>query len=392
MILQQFERQKFMQSCWQKQPFVIRHQGPDFIDPIDADTLAGLACETFVESRLIETGAEGSLSLRHGPFISGDFTRPPAGPWTLLVQAVDLYWQAVADLRSSFDFVPGWRIDDIMVSFATHGGGVGAHFDQYDVFLLQGTGSRRWQLGQSCDSATPLLPHDELRLLRDFNINQEVTLHSGDILYLPPRVAHRGISVGDSLCYSIGFRAPSLTEMLQGFSDSLCEDLTADQRYTDEPGTGPLPDNGLTVREVGHAFKRLQALFNNPDAFVQWFGRFASTPKYPEFMDVPSSTMTAETLLNQVRKQSQDINFVKNPASRFLYLEDTESQRLWLFVDGESYRCPIETLSRVMQLCSSRSDAALGCQPWAQQPELRDILVSMLNQGSVTLSTADENT
>ncbi|HBX73989.1 MAG TPA: cupin, partial [Halieaceae bacterium] len=161
----------FLDRYWQREPLLLRAAVPGFVPPVSADELAGLAMEDEVESRIAEcNGAADNASswqLHHGPFVASDFLRPH--PWTLLIQRVDQLLDEVAELRRLTDFIPRWRLDDIMVSYATDGGGIGPHYDLYDVFLLQGEGERTWRIGQRCNADTPLLAHDDLKLLAHFD-------------------------------------------------------------------------------------------------------------------------------------------------------------------------------------------------------------------------------
>ncbi len=166
----EFDIDAFLQDYWQQKPLLIKNPWDSWSDPIEPDDLAGLACEQGVESRLItQTGEHPDMpwKLEHGPFAETRFGELDHKRWTLLVQAVDHYVPDVAALIEPFRFIPNWRIDDVMVSYATDGGGVGPHFDQYDVFLIQGSGRRRWQLGGHCDEKSELLPHHDLRLLAE---------------------------------------------------------------------------------------------------------------------------------------------------------------------------------------------------------------------------------
>ena len=181
MKLNNFDTETFLRDYWQQKPLLIRNAFADWINPLEPDELAGLACEPEVESRLI-IGAQGSWAVEHGPLAEARFAVLGQEPSTLLVQAVDHHVPEVAALLAPFRFIPNWRIDDVMVSYATDGGGVGPHFDQYDVFLIQGHGQRRWRVGQLCDDTSALLPHDELRLLADFQATDEWLLEPGDSL------------------------------------------------------------------------------------------------------------------------------------------------------------------------------------------------------------------
>ena len=195
---------------------------PTFHNPLTPQELAGLALEPEVESRIISESA-GIWQLEHGPFEPQDFQRQ--GRWSLLVQQVDYWVPQVESLREAVTFLPSWRFDDIMVSYATDGGGVGPHFDRYDVFLVQGMGKRLWRLGDFCDQNTPRLEHESLNLLEAFVMRQEYLLEPGDVLYVPPGLAHWGLAVGECMTYSIGFRAPAISKLLARMTDQLLDKI-----------------------------------------------------------------------------------------------------------------------------------------------------------------------
>lgn len=216
------EPSHFLQHHWQQEPLLIRQAIPDWKSPLSAETLAGLAMETGVESRLIGH-RDGLWELLHGPFTAEAFQR--SDQWTLLVQGVDRLLPEVAALRHCIDFIPSWRFDDIMVSWAVDGGGVGPHFDRYDVFLLQGEGQRLWRLGGHCDEDSVRLEHEDLQLLQRFETVQEFLLNPGDVLYVPPGIAHWGIAQGPCMTFSLGFRAPSLATLMGRMADDVIERL-----------------------------------------------------------------------------------------------------------------------------------------------------------------------
>jgi 50S ribosomal protein L16 3-hydroxylase len=198
----------FLRDYWQKKPLLIRQAYPGFELPIDGDELAGLALEEEVESRIVLEHGKTPWELRHGPFDEQTFSQLPESHWTLLVQAVDQWVPEIHELLQDFQFIPGWRLDDIMISYASDKGSVGPHFDYYDVFLLQGMGKRRWRIGQHCDSGSELVEGTPLKLLRNFETTDEWVLEPGDMLYIPPGIAHWGIAEGECITCSIGFRAP----------------------------------------------------------------------------------------------------------------------------------------------------------------------------------------
>ena len=271
-----FDSKAFLAEYWQRKPLLIRNAISSFSSPLPADELAGLALEEEIESRIIEY-RRGHWRLQHGPFRAEDFKRD--SPWTLLVQAVDHYVPAVAELRQLVDFLPSWRLDDIMVSYAVDGGSVGPHYDNYDVFLLQGEGERHWQLGQFCNSRSPLLPHDELRILADFACTEDHVLGPGDILYVPPGMAHWGVARGECTTFSIGFRAPRINDMVSRWADSLLERLDPETFYADGD-MGPATRAGeIRPRDLERARAQVSAAINQATD-KHWFGAMVTEPRY----------------------------------------------------------------------------------------------------------------
>ncbi len=265
----------FLARYWQREALLIRAAFADFKAPVDSDTIAGLALEEEVESRIIEY-ADEHWSLHHGPFLEEDFQRQ--APWTLLVQAVDHYLPEVDALRRAVKFLPQWRLDDVMVSYAVDGGSVGPHYDNYDVFLLQGEGRRRWRIGQRCDASTPLLPHDELRILRDFHCVEEYLLEPGDILYIPPGVAHWGIAEGECSTFSIGFRAPPVNEMLCRITDEVLERIADDAFFTDAGRAQHTGNGEILPSDLELARALMHRALETDDG--TWFGELVTEGRY----------------------------------------------------------------------------------------------------------------
>jgi len=203
----------FLRNYWQKRPLLMRAAVPLDCFTLAGDELAGLACEPEFESRMIIERSDGNWQIRHGPFDEADFSDLPESNWTLLVQDVDKFLPEVARLIDGFDFVPAWRIDDIMISYASERGSVGPHTDDYDVFLMQAQGQRRWRISEKDYSDSALLPGLEQRILAHFETEQEWVLEPGDVLYLPPGVAHWGIAEGECMTYSLGFRTPNQQDL-----------------------------------------------------------------------------------------------------------------------------------------------------------------------------------
>ena len=383
MPLTNFDTEAFLREYWQRKPLLIRNPWAAWHNPLSPDELAGLACEDGVESRLISQANE-ALKAEDGPFPEARFGKLDRAAWTLLVQAVDHHVPEVAALIEPFRFVPNWRIDDVMVSTASHGGGVGAHFDHYDVFLVQGLGQRRWQIGQLCDEDTELLPHDDLRLLAHFEPSDEWLLEPGDILYVPPRFAHNGVAVGENcMTYSIGFRAPSRAELIGGWCDGLVAGLENDDRYED-PGLIAQHNPGEISAE---ALARLQAMVTEKladrDAFAHWFGTFTTTRKYPEVDWAPEEPIGTEELSEILVGGAA---LLRNPASRFSFVRG-EAGAVLLFVDGERIECAGDLAGFAELLCAR--DRIVVEPALIKSGGAMSLIVNLFNQGSLGLEPED---
>ncbi len=271
----------FLAEYWQQKPLLIRNAVSNFSPPIDADELAGLAMEEAIESRIIDTVGQ-AWQLTHGPFKEADFDREY--PWTLLVQAVDHHVQEVADLLKLVDFIPSWRVDDVMVSFASDGGSVGPHYDNYDVFLLQGEGKRRWRLGQTCHSGSALVAHPDLRVLANFDCTHEYTLEAGDVLYVPPGVAHWGVAQGSCTTFSLGFRAPRVNDMLSRHIDELLEDIDPEQFYGDAQQSAAALPGEIRDEDIARMAAQLAAALAQSSK-GRWFGELVTEPRFPLLPD-----------------------------------------------------------------------------------------------------------
>jgi len=272
---------RFLSEYWQKRPLLIRNAFPEFETPVTPEDLAGLACEERALSRIvIHDKANDSWTLRTGPFQEDEFPGMPHHDWTLLVQDVDKWDPDIRDLLDAFHFLPRWRIDDVMISFAAPGGSVGAHVDQYDVFLLQAQGHRRWMIdaSEAMGRDRPSAEFREgvaLKLLREFHPTHDWVLGPGDMLYLPPNVPHHGVAEDACLTFSVGMRAPSAAELLGDFVDTLLAEADETVRYTDPDLAPPKDSNEIDATAMQRAIAGLNALrMNDPERLGDWFGRF----------------------------------------------------------------------------------------------------------------------
>lgn len=377
MRLTNFDIDSFLADYWQKKPLLIRNPWGEWTNPLDPDELAGLACEEEVESRLI-TQAGKSWNVEDGPLPEDRFGDFGPNGWTLLVQAVDHYVPDVAALIEPFRFIPNWRIDDVMVSLAADEGGVGPHFDQYDVFLIQGLGRRCWQVGALCDAETELLPHDDLRLLENFEATDEWLLEPGDILYVPPRISHNGIAVGDDcMTYSIGFRAPSRSELIADFVDDVVAEMEDDDRYQDAALKPQANPGEISAEAISGLLAMITDKLGDRAAFARWFGGYNSTPKYPEMDWKPEEPVVVADLRAMIANGEP---LSRNPASRFSFIRQ-DADGVLLFVDGVCFECIGETAEFAEMLCAQ--DCFMMDLTFINSDAAMTLLTHLFNQGSV---------
>ncbi|WLD56631.1 cupin domain-containing protein [Salinispirillum sp. LH 10-3-1] len=294
MLFNQMPMEEFLRDYWQKKPCLFRQALPDFHSPLSPDELAGLALEDEIESRLVIEHGDTPWQLRRGPFSEDDFARLPESNWTLLVQAVDQWVPEVKVLLEEFSSLPSWRLDDIMISFAPQGGSVGPHFDQYDVFLVQVEGDRHWDIGQMCDHTTALHPDSDLKIITELARTDGWDLNPGDVLYLPPGLAHHGVALNNCLTYSVGFRAPDAVEALQGLAQRLDLEPDVDSlRYSDTDLGIDEPSHTITPEALTRLRALLKRATGRDEALADWLGAYMTQNKYDLFdwADVPDDAV-----------------------------------------------------------------------------------------------------
>ena len=267
---------QFLSQFWQRRPLLIRNAISNFKGVVQAPELFALAARPDIESRIVRRD-RGAWKVREGPISRAQLGRLPPSGWTILVQGLNLEVPAADALLRSFRFLPHARLDDVMVSYAVPGGGVGPHFDSYDVFLLQGEGQRRWSIARKYHPA--LEPGAPLKLLRRFDAEQEWLLGPGDMLYLPPGWAHEGVALDPCFTYSIGFRAPSRGEIAREFLSFLQDRVAIDGLYTDR-GAVPARHAGEIPRKmVRHAIGAAAAIRWRKQDVSRFLGEYLSEPK-----------------------------------------------------------------------------------------------------------------
>jgi len=366
--------QRFLHAYWQKYPLVVRAALPQFADAITPDDLAGLACEEAALSRIVRHDTRHDRwSVRHGPFNERVFASLPKTGWTLLVQDVDKWDADVARVLERFAFLPAWRIDDVMVSYATPGGGVGAHVDQYDVFLLQTRGTRRWRIDTDPAAPRQFRADVPLRILSWFTPSREWELHPGDLLYLPPGIPHEGLAIDECLTFSVGMRAPSHAEMLLDCADYLAEPLAEEDRFADADicvVRDAYELDAAALARVRHTLPELAQL--DEARLSRWFGCFITRYRAAHEAAPLSRPLTAARLRDRLAHSS----LVRHPWSRMAWMRRGRSAEL--FVAGESHpSCP-PGLARL--LAAQREIDGGQLARHASGPGL-DVLLALVNGG-----------
>lgn len=290
---------EFLRDYWQKKPLLIRQAIPDFQGLLDPQQLIALACSEDAQARLV-TQQRGKFDLLQAPFTAEDFSDFGKKKWTVLVQGVNHHLQSAAALLQHFDFIPHARLDDLMVSYAPKGGGVGPHFDSYDVFLLQGQGKRRWQI--STQTNRTLIADAPLRILSDFQMEQEWVLEAGDMLYLPPQCAHNGIAENDCMTYSIGFRTPAYQELAEQFLVYLQDRICVAGMYADPDLHTQQHPAELSAAMIDQVSRAINQIRWDKEDIANFLGCYLSEPKPHIYFDPPQRPMSETKFAQAIQK------------------------------------------------------------------------------------------
>lgn len=367
----------FIERHWQKSPVQLPGALPGFETPITPEELAGLACETDVEARLVTGNEETGWSLRHGPFTEDDFLGLPDREWTLLVQDVDKHVQGLGSLMSLVSFIPEWRCDDLMISYAAPGGSVGPHLDAYDVFLIQGLGERTWSVDRA--PADKSWRDDcELRVLKRFEAEEKFDLVTGDILYLPPGAAHYGVAPAPSMTLSLGFRAPTASGLLSQAAHAL--DGDHDLFYTDPDLS---PEEVCGGRISAQALDRGRRLLEQASALAAdnvagHLGRLVTQVK-PWLGPLPPEREITPDEASALLRGGARIR--RHPGARFAWCTDSGS--VWLFCDGEAWTLSGEAAGFCGALCTIGETTMQELSP--PTPDCLDLLCDLVRRGSLQL-------
>jgi len=377
--LQGFDKFEFIQQYWQKKPCLIRQAIPDFVSPISPEELAGLACEEEVHSRLvIEKDGDLPWELSYGPFREEVFLTLPETHYSLLVSECEKWIPELAELIDLFRFIPDWRIDDLMVSYAPPGGSVGPHTDEYDVFLLQAQGKRDWQYSNSRVDSPVLIPDLDLAIMQDFNGDQEAILLPGDMLYLPPGIAHHGVAIDACLTFSIGFRAPTAIEVLESFTLEVDRQNFSTKRYADPDLETSRHCAEITQQEINRFRAMVLSVMDQPEQlWIDSVGKLLSDStvggKDPDSPPAPPHSLFKN-------------NWMLSPESRLLYYSSASG--ISLYCNGHSYQLPNSdpVTEFIQNLCESRFLSAASIAACRMQKPLVDTLVELEKIGALVLA------
>lgn len=369
--------EQFLSEYWQKKPLLVRNAMPEIASLLEPNDVMELALEEHVTARLIKQKDRdpNQWSVKSSPLLKADFQKMPK-LWTLLVQAVDHYSFDLSALWKKFPFIPQWRRDDIMVSYAPQGGSVGKHFDFYDVFLVQGYGHRRWQLGQMCDTETPFVPGQPLKLLPEIEVDFDEVLAPGDLLYVPPGLAHYGVAEDDCLTYSFGFRMPNISDMMDRVGDKFSENETLRNPLLDiiRDQVGAIGE--VSSNELEYLKEHIMQQLHNSNVLEDAIMSLMSEPKYPE--NLPEAEEIGTGDLEEALDQGYSL--MLEPASRLLYTETDGDVLFW--ANGEGV-CISETFTaKLKQLADG--EALLFSEDFADEEILEEV-AALLNEAVLML-------
>ena len=369
--------EQFLNEYWQKKPLLVRNAMPEIMGLLEPDDVKELALEEDVSARLIRQKNKNpnEWHVKSSPLTKGDFQKLP-NLWTILVQAVDHYSFDIAELWKKFPFIPQWRRDDIMVSYAPKGGSVGKHFDFYDVFLVQGHGHRRWQLGQMCDESTEFVADQPLKLLSQMSVNFDEVLAPGDLLYVPPGLAHYGVAEDDCLTFSFGFRMPNLAEMTDRLSEQFAKNSVLTNPLVDITRIKTNAIGEINNSEFSYLKTQLLDYLTQAPEFDAAIMAYMSESKYPNSIPEPEE-IVVDDLLEVINSGYQ---LILEPASRLLYRQQDQLLDFW--ANGENICISQSFQAQLKQIADG---ASLTFDEEFNHTDILEDIVLLLNQAVIML-------
>ncbi|TMM46359.1 cupin domain-containing protein [Colwellia ponticola] len=378
--LNQMTQQQFLDEYWQKKPVVIRQGFKDFVDPIAADELAGLAMEEQIESRLVHK-KDGQWQADFGPFES--YEHLGSENWSLVIQALDNFSEEAAEIIEAFRFIPHWRLDDLMASFAMPGGSVGPHKDNYDTFICQGSGKRHWRVGDN-GAHEEFAAHEALLHVKPFESIIDVELEPGDILYIPPGFPHEGISVDVSMSFSVGFRGNSAVSVLSAFADHLIDSEQGTQLLTDPDRKVVSRSGEVTNNDYASIKAQVQCLLDDDTSFKAFTGQFLTAAKHELDILLPDEPFGLTEVSNLLNSHA----IKRLGGLRAFYFEDTIEQGV-CYINGSELVFSAEIANGVKLLCDNVMLTPDDLSDWSHNAAFVELATELLNQGYWYLAEAE---
>ncbi|WP_087088887.1 cupin domain-containing protein [Acinetobacter pittii] len=381
-ILGGITAEQFLAEYWQKKPLLVRNGLPEIVGLLEPQDVQELALEEHASARLIRQKDRNpnEWHVKSSPLTKGDFQKLPK-LWTLLVQAVDHYSFDLSELWKKFPFIPQWRRDDIMVSYAPKGGSVGKHFDFYDVFLVQGHGHRHWQLGQMCDVNTAFVPNQPLKLLPEIDVQFDEVLAPGDLLYVPPGMAHYGVAEDDCLTFSFGFRMPNVAGMMERISDQFSANTLLQNPVVDIARKQISQIGEINSTELSYLKDLVLAQLQDSAALDAAIMSYMSEPKYPDNIPEPDEIEADD--LQEILTEGYEV--LLEPASRLLY---TESEGILSFWGNGEALCIAETFAPKLKAIADGESLAFDSQ--FSDIEILENVAYLLNESILMLLPPSE--
>ena len=369
----------FLANYWQKKPLVIRNAFPDFEMPFTAEELAGLAVDTDAPSRIIiEHGLPPSnkpWQVKLSPFEDEDFTTLPDSHCTFLVNDLERYIPELGNLIEPFRFIPDWRIDDLMVSYAEDKGSVGPHTDDYDVFLIQGEGKRRWNVITREDYKQELIPDLPIALLKQFDEDESWLLDTGDMLYLPPNMPHYGIAEGPCFTFSVGFRAPQTVELVQSWLESFSKEPEFKQRFSDKNRKPQKSSGEISSADLSTLTSLMQNAIQKQEKGLSIFLGKHLTETRGEAPELKSDDVS--------QSFHKNTDYERESWLRMAYIE--EQGMLHFFADGHHINLPLTLKADIQELCENYFFTGESLKPLTKNSAFKALFTRLINGGGIHL-------
>ncbi|MGF1683784.1 JmjC domain-containing protein [Photobacterium minamisatsumaniensis] len=366
-----FSFDEFLAEFWQKKPTIIKGGFKNFVDPISADELAGLAMEEEVDSRYVAKH-RSKWDVRHGPLT---FDKVPEDNWSFIVQAANHWHEGAASLITPFRQLPNWLFDDLMISYSTPGGGVGAHIDQYDVFIIQGSGKRHWRVGPKKDDYEEEFGHSGLRQIKSFEPILDDILEPGDILYIPPGFPHDGYAIDTSMSFSVGFRSPKKQELLSSFADFVIANEVGDVHYHNPALPARKTPGAILESEAQDLEAMMRSLLDHPQMMKQWMGEHLSNSRHE--LDIISAEPPWQSAETYQFLESGEVMKRLGGLRAFYFPEQSHV----LYINGDRYELPEECGKAATYLCDEENITQEMLGQLLDHPAFVALLTQLVNHG-----------